>query len=237
MHENLWINLNFSKNKSSYVIGTVYRHPSTSITNFCEYLRLHYHNKITEHKDNLKKTWHVLRSLLPSKTKSNTPNSLAFKIFTITDINDIAEEFNYHFASIGKPLASLVNNKAKSPTFYLKNHCTNLIYFQPTSTHEVMALINLLNLNKANGHEDFDPYFLKIASPIITFPLYLIPLNPSKSLDMFPSKLKLTKVIPVYKKGSADQLNNYRPISFLPSLSKIFERPLHKRMLFFFPTQ
>ena len=57
-----------------------------------------------------------------------------------------------------------------------------------------MALINLLNLNKANEHNDNDPYFLKIA-----FPLFLI-FNHSISLDIFPNKLKLAKVIPVYKK-------------------------------------
>ena len=145
--------------------------------------RLYYHNKITEHKNNPKKTWDVLGSLLPSKTKSNTPNSLTVKSSTITDINEIAEEFNYHFATIGKSLASSINNKDKSPTFYLKNPCTNSIYLQPTSTHEVMALINLLNLNKANGHDDIDPYFLKIASPIIAFPLSLF-FNHSISLGI-----------------------------------------------------
>ena len=61
------------------------------------------------------------------------------------------------------------------------------------------------------------PIFLKIASPIIAFPLSLI-FNHSISLGIFPNKVKLAKVIPVYKKGSADQLNNYRPISLLPSL-------------------
>ena len=96
-----------------------------------------------------------------------------------------------------------------------------------------MTLINLLNLNKANGHGDIEPYFLKIASPIIAFLLSLF-FNHSISLGIFPNKLKLAKVIPVYKKGSADQLNNCRPISLLPSLSKIFERLLHKRKLSFF---
>ena len=97
-----------------------------------------------------------------------------------------------------------------------------------------MAIINLLNLNKANGHDEIDPYFLKIASPIIAFPLSLF-FNHSISLGIFPNKLKLAKIIPFYKKGSADQLNNYRPIGLLllPSLSKIFERLLHKRMLSF----
>ena len=96
-----------------------------------------------------------------------------------------------------------------------------------------MALINLLNLNKGNGNNDVDPYFLKIASPIIAFLLSLL-FNHPTSLGIFLNKLKLAKVIPVYKKGSADQLNNYRPISLLPSLSKIFKRLLHKRMLSFF---
>ena len=113
--------------------------------------------------------------------------------------NEIVEEFNYHFVIIGKSLASSINNIDKSPTFYLKNSCTNSVYLQPTSTHEVMALINLLNLKKANGHDDIDPYFLKIASPMIAFPLSLF-FNHSISLGIFPNKLKLAKVIPVYKK-------------------------------------
>ena len=150
-----------------------------------------------------------MRFLLSSKTKSNTPNSLTVKNSTITDINDIAEEFNYHFATIGKSLAFSIINKDKLPTFYLKNPNTNSIYLQPTLTHEVIALINLLNLNKANGYDNIDPYFLKIASPIIAFLLSLI-FNHSISLGIFPNKLKLAKVIPVYKKGSAVQLNNYR---------------------------
>ena len=70
----------------------------------------------------------------------------------------------------------------------MKNPCTNSIYLQLTSTHEVMALINLLNLK--NGQDDINPYFLKIASPIIAFPLFLI-FNHSTSLGIFPTKLKL----------------------------------------------
>ena len=54
----------------------------------------------------------------------------------------------------------------------LKNPCTNSIYLQPTSTHKVVVLINLLNFNKANGHDDIDPYFLKIASLITVSPRY-----------------------------------------------------------------
>ena len=53
------------------------------------------------------------------------------------------------------------------------------------------------------------------------------------SFGICPDKLKLAKVIFVYKKGSCDQLNNYRPISLLSSLSKVFERLMHTVIVFY----
>ena len=47
-------------------------------------------------------------------------------------------------------------------------------------------------------------------------------LNCCPTAGIFPSKLKLAKVVPVFKKGATDQLTNYRPISLLPSLRKSF---------------
>ena len=76
----------------------LYSNTLTRVKNFAK--RIYYHNKITRHKINPKKLWDVLRFLLPLKTEFNTPNALTVKNFTITDINDIAEEFDYHFATL-----------------------------------------------------------------------------------------------------------------------------------------
>ena len=46
----------------------------------------------------------------------------------------------------------------------------------------------------------------------------------------FPNKLKISKIIPIYKSKDKDQLNNYRPISLLPSISKIYEKVVYKRL-------
>ena len=53
-------------------------------------------------------------------------------------------------------------------------------------------------------------------------------------MGVFPNKLKLSKVVPVFIKRSTDQLNNYRPILILNSLSKLFERIVYNRLLSFF---
>ena len=50
---------------------------------------------------------------------------------------------------------------------------------------------------------------------------------------IFPSELKIAKIIPVFKAGEKESLNNYRPIAVLPCISKIFEKLIHKRMMDF----
>ena len=54
--------------------------------------------------------------------------------------------------------------------------------------------------------------------------------NQSLTTGIFPDNLKLAKVIPLFKKGDPTSINNYRPISLLPALSKIFERVIYNQI-------
>ena len=61
---------------------------------------------------------------------------------------------------------------------------------------------------------------------------------------IFPDKLKLAKVIPLYKKGDPTITDNYRPIFLLPTLSKVLEKHVFNQLFtyfsdkeFFYPSQ
>ena len=60
--------------------------------------------------------------------------------------------------------------------------------------------------------------------------------NRSLEVGEFPSGMKLANVTPVHKKGSRYDKGNYRPVSILPNLSKVFQRCLHKQVSDFFDT-
>ena len=54
--------------------------------------------------------------------------------------------------------------------------------------------------------------------------------NLSFETGIFPDKLKISKVIPIYKAGSKNELSNYRPISLTNPIAKVIEKLLHIRM-------
>ena len=74
--------------------------------------------------------------------------------------------------------------------------------------------------------------FLKKSIHYLAIPLCNI-FNLSFQQGLFPSSLKVAKVVPIHKKGDTSVLSNYRPISLLSVLSKLFEKLVHKRLLSF----
>ena len=81
-------------------------------------------------------------------------------------------------------------------------------------------------LKKATGADGLNVKFLKLAAPYIAAPLTYI-FNLSINKCQFPNMWKLTKVIPIFKKGDCIKPENFRPISILNALSKIIERHVH----------
>ena len=79
------------------------------------------------------------------------------------------------------------------------------------------------------GYDEISTRILKISAPYILSPLTFI-FNKILSTGIFPDRLKFSEVKPLYKKGLTTEFSNYRPVSLLPSFSRIKKKVLYKRL-------
>ena len=79
------------------------------------------------------------------------------------------------------------------------------------------------------GYDNFSNKLLKEIKYSISKPLTHL-FNLSFKNGEFPETMKLSKVIPLYKKVHKDQMINYRPISLLITLSKLLEKCMYTRL-------
>ena len=175
--------------------------------------------------NNIKNTWKGIKSLISLKTvASNVPAVLSLDNGdTITNPYDIANTFNNYFATIGETTKKSIKYSHKHFSDYLSNENISTLFLQPTNREEVVNIITSLNSNKASGPNSI-PYRT----------LFLLK-NESCSFmtDVFPSVLKIAKVVPVFKKDSKLDYSNYHLISLLSNIEKILEKHMYKRLYTF----
>ena len=85
-----------------------------------------------------------------------------------------------------------------------------------------------IDTSKVAGIDRLPGRFLKDGANVLAKPITSI-CNLSISLNKFPSAFKLAKVKPIFKKRRKTHVSNYRPISLLPILSKVFEKVVHEQ--------
>ena len=91
----------------------------------------------------------------------------------------------------------------------------------------------VLSLKKgAAGWDDITPHMLKMIGNSINHPLvYMI--NLSLQQGIFPKELKIANVLPLFKANDPSVFNNYRPVSLLCVLSKVYEKVMYNRLIRF----
>ena len=101
------------------------------------------------------------------------------------------------------------------------------------SEGEVRDLISILQTNKATGHDQISAKILKAAGESIVPSLTRL-FQLCLRTNRYPNEWKKANVIPLHKKDDKNNCNNYRPVSILPTVSKIFERIIFKNVYNFF---
>ena len=180
----------------------------------------------------VKKTWSVISEVLNRpKTQIDLPKIL-LDGRSITDGAEVVQSFNDFFSNIGEDLASTMPVSQNSFRSYLSGDYPSSFFIRSMLPSDVERIIRK-SKNTSGGFDEIPSRILKSVSSIISGPISIL-VNFCISKGYFPTNLKLAKVLPIHKSGSRENMNNFRPISLLPSISKIFEFYLYEQLLSYF---
>ena len=113
----------------------------------------------------------------------------------------------------------------------MKDKITNNMFIQSVIESEVQTLTKQLNLSSP-GYDSISATVVKAAESSFILPLTHV-LDISLSTGVFPTEMKIARVIPLLETGDPMKLSNYRPVSVLPLFSKLFERLMYNRLISF----
>lgn len=195
----------------------------------------HYSEKFKHAQGNIKKTWEIINELR-GNNKHNIKALFVINGRLVEDRREISNEFNLFFSTIAKNM----NTKLYSSTLinvdgnhdfkkYMCDRVKNSIYLSNCDSQEVDNIIKNLENGKAS---DIPIIILKRVSKFISCHLSKF-INYFINNGIFPEILKIGKITPIYKKDDPQLLSNYRPISTLPVISKIFEKIVYNRLYSF----
>ena len=171
-------------------------------------------------KNNSKDIWQAINCL---SKKSVSKDS-------INPTNLTANDINSHFVNVPKTVVN-VDRSNENDLRQLKEFCASKtiksnLEISLLSVSEVYFSLIKLKQSSTRGFDDIDSKILKISAPVICDSLtYLYNLCIQKSY--FPNALKQAKIIPLFKSGNKEDPCNYRPISILSPVSKLFEKHLY----------
>ena len=177
-------------------------------------------------KNDPKKFWKTISTIFPGK-KGKTSKIWLKNHRNDTQIEqiDTANYINTFFTNIGKDLAQQYNNEWR----YYGDISQNSIDRPITNAEEVHKLCKEINPMKSSGMDELSSKLCKDAFLVLSEQLAHL-FNCSLNSGCFPDKWKIAKIIPLFKGGDRENVNNYRPVSLLPLPGKLLEKIVHKRI-------
>ena len=178
--------------------------------------RTFYRDKIQEHADEPKKMWNILKEITQTNIKQQhiEPEFLD---------QNMADNFNNHFATIGTKIQNTLNNEEKQPKQAEPETEKGNFKFKAESEETIIKLIERIRTDVAVGHDNLNAKSLKDTKYTISNILTKL-VNLGYKQSKFPNCMKKAIVRALHKKDTTEDPMNYRPLSILSVLSKVFER-------------
>ena len=185
-----------------------------------------FREKLGEAGTNGRLKWKVIKQgLLLEPEKTRIEEICINGIFHKTDDN-IAKAFKDHFETCAINLTEGLPQGVDTSVSMPQGEPWS---FEPTNEVEIRKIILKMKNKNSSGFDGLSNRMLKREPHL--FSRLLTPLiNKSLEEGVFPECLKTANVIPIHKKGDKTNLNNYRPISLLPVLSKLLEKIINKQL-------
>ena len=224
-----------AKKKKKFEEYKYYRNRTTAMIRQAK--TKYYKEYVLNNKDNPRKLSNLFDELA-GKSNVKSISSLSCNNKTITDDKKIADVLNEHFTNIASKYPTRLQDQVDLDLTLLRQHVKktlppgNFFRIPPMSELHVTKFLKDLDISKATGLDDISARMIKLAGPSISKVLAML-CNKSIKSATFPESWKIAKVIPLYKKNSKDDPNNYRPISILPVLSKLLEKHVANSLLEF----
>ena len=190
---------------------------------------------IAMHSGNIKqiKTWKTIDEILYKSSNKNKSIEINAENGEMLDGISIPDTFNKYFVELGETLAREIPQSNVSPLMSFLNDTNPAGHafpkFHEIAPNDVQLLLQNVNTNKALGIDGISAKILKIAAPCISSSLTLI-INQSILTGVFPNDWKMSKVIPIYKSRAKDEMTNYRPISIISTVGRIFEKLIYNQI-------
>jgi len=175
--------------------------------------------------------WKTFNSIV-SRAAKKRDSGPALSDFVVDDVDSdyaLSQHFNDFFSTVGSNLSNSVAGNQRNALNYMGDQVPNSFFMRPCNANDVERKITSLSNSSAGSIPTHIYKYLKHEiSPVIS-KLF----NMSIVEGEFPSCLKISRVVPIHKSGSCSLVSNYRPISILCTLSKIFEKLMYDRLINF----
>lgn len=186
-------------------------------------------NRLIKSKNLCKTSWEIIREFKGEVKQKKGIEKLQINGENTSDRHSMASELNSYFINSVSELVSKLNALVTTASFSPTPRVSESMVLFPTNEHEVESAIKALKRSSSAGVDEVPVRLIKDASATMLKPLVKL-INDSFSSGVFPTCFKQAKVVPIYKKGSRNLASSYRPISILPSLSKVLEKIVDTRL-------
>lgn len=175
-----------------------------------------------------KAAWTLIK---PNKKMNDSTIILKVNNVNVSSPKEVAEEFSKYFNTV----PDLLNKDVLRITgeLTLKNMNPRTFFFHPAIETDIIEIVKNLKNSNSVGEDHISTNILKKCAHLVVSPFVHI-INCSLSEGIFPDKLKIAKIKPIYKSGDQTEIKNFRPISLLSPFAKVFEKYVSNSIMAFF---